>query len=199
LHHSSMLFQGVEVIGKKKNVLVKQCEISNLWIPWAQCKSIIIIVIFIHREIWIGFVMLLCYLMCIIILRKFKMMFDNMLSCHNTIGLFVINLELILLHWTILCNYVLIIKVRIPRPTFWLSLLAWGFIFLDSLILSHPNDFAMAQMLGLIKVTQTWIQLPHKIDMHSWMHNCLKTVEGVHLHLFATFNLIPLVCLCKLH
>ncbi len=126
-------------------------------------------------------------------------MFANMLSCHNTTCLYVINSELILLHWTILCNYVLIIKVCIPRPTFWLSLLAWGFIFLDSLILSHPNVFAMAQKLGLIKVTQTGIQLPHKVDMHSWMHNCLKIVQGVHLNLFATFNLISLVCLCKLH
>jgi hypothetical protein len=35
LHHPLMLFWGVEVIGKRKNVLVRHCEISNLWIPWA--------------------------------------------------------------------------------------------------------------------------------------------------------------------
>jgi hypothetical protein len=37
-------------------------------------KSMIIILIFTHKEIWVGYVLSLCYLMYIIILQKFKMM-----------------------------------------------------------------------------------------------------------------------------
>jgi hypothetical protein len=43
-------------------------------------KSMIIIVIFTHREIWVGCVILLHYLMYIIIFQKFKMML--MCSCN---------------------------------------------------------------------------------------------------------------------